>query len=184
MGEGSFESLSRQQARCIAAVSEGLTTKEIAYSLGLSPRTVDEHIEKAVAKLKAPNRQRAAAIYRASTSATPPLAEVPTPSPPPYPIRGEIFPVEKSADADELNGAVMMLRDGSRAVFNGFPAPTPASAETPITDEESGQTDLLMTLAKIAVTAAAVMLLLIALPVLSGGAQKLAVAVHLANHRK
>lgn len=52
--------LTKRQAECLALAGQGLTSKEIAKAIGLSPSTVDNHINTAVARLGARNRVEAA----------------------------------------------------------------------------------------------------------------------------
>lgn len=52
--------LSDRQVQCLELVNEGLTSKEIARELGLSPSTIDNHIGSAVRQLGCANRQEAA----------------------------------------------------------------------------------------------------------------------------
>lgn len=54
--------LQGRQLDCIMLVKKGLTSKEIARELGISPRTVDQHIGAALAALGVPNRTAAVAI--------------------------------------------------------------------------------------------------------------------------
>lgn len=48
--------LSPREKQCLAHVARGMSSKEIARSLGLSPRTVDLHIARATKRLGAANR--------------------------------------------------------------------------------------------------------------------------------
>jgi DNA-binding CsgD family transcriptional regulator len=64
------EGLSKRQAQCLALASQGLTSKEIAREIGISPSTVDNHLRVAAAKLQAPNRR--AAVRRANAFKNPP----------------------------------------------------------------------------------------------------------------
>ena len=56
--------LSERQRQCIALVGEGLTSKEIARRLHLSPSTVDNHIRAVVERLQAAGRIEAARIVQ------------------------------------------------------------------------------------------------------------------------
>lgn len=48
----------------MAHVAEGRSTKEVAARLGISPRTVDKHIEQALRTLGASNRMSAVNLIR------------------------------------------------------------------------------------------------------------------------
>ncbi len=52
--------LSPREKQCLTYVARGMSSKEIARSLGLSPRTVDLHIARAAKRLGAANRIEAA----------------------------------------------------------------------------------------------------------------------------
>ena len=58
--------LKRNQAACLELVAQGMTSKEIAKQLGLSPRSVDAYLTAAMAALNASNRREAARIYLSS----------------------------------------------------------------------------------------------------------------------
>ncbi|MHC2160132.1 DNA-binding CsgD family transcriptional regulator [Bradyrhizobium ottawaense] len=51
----------------LAWLSKGKTNRDIAQILGLSPRTVDKHLEQIYAKLGVENRTAAAAIAANAT---------------------------------------------------------------------------------------------------------------------
>ncbi|SDE57953.1 helix-turn-helix transcriptional regulator [Ruegeria marina] len=53
--------LSPRERECLALISEGLTSKQIASRLGLSPKTIDLHIASACRRLDAMNRSHAVA---------------------------------------------------------------------------------------------------------------------------
>lgn len=55
-----FRNLKPQQRNCLRLVGKGLSSKEIAIELGLSPNTVDRYIHTAMATLGAANRRIAA----------------------------------------------------------------------------------------------------------------------------
>jgi DNA-binding CsgD family transcriptional regulator len=59
--------LTTREGEVLAWLSKGKTNRDIAQILGLSPRTVDKHLEQIYAKLGVENRTAAAAI---ATSAT------------------------------------------------------------------------------------------------------------------
>jgi len=53
--------LSKRQRECLQGIAEGLTSAEIAASLGLSARTVDHYVGDACGKLKVRSRAHAVA---------------------------------------------------------------------------------------------------------------------------
>lgn len=168
MGDEKVESLSPQQRRCLMLVAEGLTTKEIAFELGVSNRTVDEHVEKAVAKLGAASRQRAAAILRRSVLPPDPGA------PHPYPLRGEKTPVDQIDQNEPISSATQLLRDGERAPFEGFPSvnvPPAASSEPKQGGAVADRSRIILHVLAITVL---LLLILLAMPALVDGAERLA----------
>lgn len=67
-----------RQRDCIMLVKKGLTSKQIARELGISPRTVDQHIGAALANLGVPNRTAAVAlIHELETRQFPPFSDNP-----------------------------------------------------------------------------------------------------------
>lgn len=48
--------LTRRQAECVELVSKGLSSKEVARELGISPSTVDNHIAAVMHQFNLPNR--------------------------------------------------------------------------------------------------------------------------------
>jgi DNA-binding NarL/FixJ family response regulator len=59
--------LSERQAEVLVLLGEGLTTKEVALRLGLSPTTVRRHVATAVRRLGAPDRAAAVELLRPFT---------------------------------------------------------------------------------------------------------------------
>jgi DNA-binding NarL/FixJ family response regulator len=57
-------SLSARELEVLRLLTEGLTDREIAASLGISPRTVETHVSSVLHKLGARNRAEAASRYR------------------------------------------------------------------------------------------------------------------------
>jgi DNA-binding CsgD family transcriptional regulator len=55
--------LTSRETECMKWVAAGKTSWEIALILGISPRTVDFHVQNTMSKLKANSRQQA--IYNA-----------------------------------------------------------------------------------------------------------------------
>lgn len=55
--------LTQRQADCIARVAQGLSSKEIARELGISPSTVDNHIASAMHQFGFSNRNAVARWY-------------------------------------------------------------------------------------------------------------------------
>jgi DNA-binding CsgD family transcriptional regulator len=54
--------LTTSEGEVLSWLSKGKTNRDIAQNLGLSPRTVDKHLEQIYAKLGVENRTAAAAI--------------------------------------------------------------------------------------------------------------------------
>lgn len=65
MDESAVASLSDMQIACLRLVGDLLKTEQIADRLGISPSTVNTHIERAIARLGTPNRREAARLVRA-----------------------------------------------------------------------------------------------------------------------
>jgi DNA-binding CsgD family transcriptional regulator len=61
---GAHDRLSERQRQCLDGVAKGMTSKQIARDLGLSPSTVDNHIRLAIERLGAPDRAAAAQMLR------------------------------------------------------------------------------------------------------------------------
>lgn len=55
--------LTARQSACISLVADGLSSKEIARELGISPSTVDNHIATAMRQFGFPNRTAVAKWY-------------------------------------------------------------------------------------------------------------------------
>lgn len=58
-----FEKLTDGQRGCLRLVARGLTSKEIAQAIGLSPLTVDTYLKKAMDRVGIPNRKGAARAF-------------------------------------------------------------------------------------------------------------------------
>ena len=56
------EKLTPRQAEVLESLSRGLTNKDIARQLGISDRSVDEHVEALLQKIGASNRTEAVVI--------------------------------------------------------------------------------------------------------------------------
>lgn len=63
-GRQDFSMLSRREEEVLALLSEGLTDREIADRLVISPRTVETHVSSVLRKLSVRNRAEAARRYR------------------------------------------------------------------------------------------------------------------------
>ena len=76
--EGPSLPLQGRQRDCIMLVKKGLTSKQIARELGISPRTVDQHIGAALVNLGVPNRTAAVAlIHELETQQFPAVSDQP-----------------------------------------------------------------------------------------------------------
>ena len=59
--------LTTRESEVLSWLSKGKTNRDIAQILGLSPRTVDKHLEQIYAKLGVENRTAAAAVATGSS---------------------------------------------------------------------------------------------------------------------
>ncbi len=178
MGRIGGRALSPQQARCIELVGDGLTTKEIAFALSLSENTVDEHVKKAMAKLGAPNRMRAAAMHRTMRAPTLPQAPAaPEAAQPPAPHQPEgvgISPIYDSLHPAAPMATTMLLKDGDDAPFEGFPS-LPMQPRQPKQPEQvQDAQDRLTIVWRVLSIASAIVLILVATPSLVSGAEQIA----------
>lgn len=177
MGRLGGATLSPQQARCIELVGEGLTTKEIAFALGLSDNTVDEHIKKAMFKLGAPNRVRAAALYRGALNAAaqPLTAKIVDAQQSNYPqwLGGGTHPVGPDDNLGASETSTLRLKDGERVPFEAQPPPSSPPGQ-PSEPEPGRDADLLTIMSKIIAIAGALALILTAAPGLVASAERIA----------
>lgn len=56
------QALTESQVKCLRLVGRGMSSKEIALATGLSPRTVDQYVNRAASALGATSRREAARI--------------------------------------------------------------------------------------------------------------------------
>ena len=66
MLEESGTTLSDGQKACLRLVAQGMSSKEIAKALGLTPQTVDTYVKSSMARLGVSSRREAARILAAS----------------------------------------------------------------------------------------------------------------------
>ena len=64
--EESGTTLSEGQKACLRLVAQGMSSKEIAKALGLTPQTVDTYVKTSMARLGVSSRREAARIVAAS----------------------------------------------------------------------------------------------------------------------
>lgn len=74
----SVSELSESQKTCLRLVRAGLTSKEIARRTGLSDKTIDQYMSRAVAILGVPNRHAAAEALELAESASIKVSELQT----------------------------------------------------------------------------------------------------------
>lgn len=71
MAQGTIEQLTARERDCLRLVARGMSSKEIALQLGLSPLTVDGYLKEAVRTLGAASRRDAARMLAAHESDAP-----------------------------------------------------------------------------------------------------------------
>jgi DNA-binding NarL/FixJ family response regulator len=75
-GEASaLSALSSRELQVLGNLADGLTDREIAEALVISPRTVESHVSSILRKLEVRNRAEAALRYREARGAEGPRAE-------------------------------------------------------------------------------------------------------------
>ncbi|MFS2108467.1 helix-turn-helix transcriptional regulator [Sphingomonas sp. Sphisp140] len=88
MVTGTIEQLTARERDCLRLVARGMSSKEIALALGLSPLTVDGYLKEAVRTLGVSTRREAARVL-ASHESSPPAAAVQVEEMPPQKLGGE-----------------------------------------------------------------------------------------------
>jgi LuxR family transcriptional regulator, transcriptional regulator of spore coat protein len=76
-GPSDLDQLSERQAQCLALAAQGLTSAAIADRIGLSPRTVDEHLAGACRTLGVRTRIQGVARLAASQRRSEPRSFLP-----------------------------------------------------------------------------------------------------------
>ncbi len=77
MVTGTIEQLTARERDCLRLVARGMSSKEIALALGLSPLTVDGYLKEAARTLGVSSRREAARILTAHEDASPQPPETP-----------------------------------------------------------------------------------------------------------
>jgi DNA-binding CsgD family transcriptional regulator len=160
--------LTPKQSQCLALVAEGMTSKEIARSLGLSARTIDDHVEKARIKLNAPTRQRAAAIFRAQRIVDEDTAVSEST---PYRLRCEPPTVDESAIVAPTSAPAPKLNDGGIVPFGHFPNVAQSRTASLQSGAPHHPSSTLAVIMQIFAIAAAIALIVLAYPQLVKGAE-------------
>lgn len=112
--------LSQSQEQCLELVAQGMSSKEIAHRLGLSPRSVDTYLVNATGALKASNRREAARIFMANrVSQKLPSQSAPLVEPPKSDevhrrtglalLKHALFPIPLGGTVHELTAAEKLL---------------------------------------------------------------------------
>jgi DNA-binding CsgD family transcriptional regulator len=70
IGRGNIR-LTRRQRQCLQCVSDGMTSKEIARALSISPSTVDNHLREAIMRMGMNGRVEAARALSCPTDIDP-----------------------------------------------------------------------------------------------------------------
>ncbi len=87
MAQGTIEQLTARERDCLRLVARGMSSKEIALELGLSPLTVDGYLKEAVRTLGAATRREAARMLIAHEGDAPQnLGADPAPLAEPLPV--------------------------------------------------------------------------------------------------
>jgi DNA-binding CsgD family transcriptional regulator len=100
-GQGGRSPLTPRQAEVVKFARDGMSAKEIARAMGISKRTVEEHLDNA--------RQRTGAVSRNALVA---LTGRPKPSGAGQPLSGTRNPSEHQAPAARASGAAAPKRGG------------------------------------------------------------------------
>lgn len=196
--------LTPKQIECLTRVAEGMTSKEIARDLGISARTVDDHVEKARIKLNASTRLRAAATFRAQlaepaeivsqkqnlsgvsvnteTEIVPHKAEelsldgtISASDRAPYQIRPEPAAMDEQASAASADFPAPAVNDSGFVAFGHFPKTVePPLASRQPKELRNHQSSPLATSMRILTIAAALALIALAYPQLVQGAEAIA----------
>lgn len=74
MATGTIEQLTARERDCLRLVGRGMSSKEIALALGLSPLTVDGYLKEAVRTLGVSGRREAARVLASHEEVSPPAA--------------------------------------------------------------------------------------------------------------
>ncbi|HWU95160.1 MAG TPA: helix-turn-helix transcriptional regulator [Sphingomonas sp.] len=74
---GTIEQLTARERDCLRLVARGMSSKEIALALGLSPLTVDGYLKEAARTLGVSSRREAARILASHEEAPPQAPETP-----------------------------------------------------------------------------------------------------------
>lgn len=77
MVTGTIEQLTARERDCLRLVARGMSSKEIALALGLSPLTVDGYLKEAVRTLGVSSRREAARALASYEQASPRAEETP-----------------------------------------------------------------------------------------------------------
>jgi len=164
--------LTPRQIECLTLVAKGMTSKEIARELGLSARTVDDHVERARIKLGVPTRQRAAALYREQ----PPEKEFgDSPDPAPYQLRCEAAQVDECITVEPIDDSASRLSDGGNVPFGRFPNLAELQPTTPEPERsQDQQTSPLTIVMRVLIIAAAIAVIALAYPQFVKGAEEIA----------
>lgn len=100
-----LDRLTKRQRECLRLVGQMRTSKQIAATLGISPHTVDGHVNEAVATLEAGTRYEAARLFLAHESTPQRL----TGQPEPLASEVESAPSEVGPLAGPVNGRMIRL---------------------------------------------------------------------------
>lgn len=114
------QQLSERQKTCLQLVANGMSSKEIARSTGLSPRSVDTYLTSAMALLGASNRRDAARIFLSANSSqklpsqSPPLAQSPQTPPSTFRVMKQtlfefLFPIPIGGSLNALTASEKLL---------------------------------------------------------------------------
>lgn len=110
--------LTRREVQCVRLVGEGLSNKEIARRLNVSPNTVNNHLSNAYAKLGTSDRFEAAAIASRDYPDFSRIAPIPMSAAPPS-VLPRVTPGSRSGDGgnrDSLTSSWLLPRPPRGAI--------------------------------------------------------------------